>query len=100
MSTFLMSDKYPCFVNELHRLGHRVICSDTVEIFPAPEQKHADMQILPINDRVFILNECESLAKNFPSDNLIFCNKNAGAKYPENILLNFWQYYLRKAFGD
>ena len=89
MSTFVMSDKYPCFVNELQRLGHRVIRSDTVEIFLAPEQKHADMQILPINDKIFILNECKSLAKNFPSDNLIFCNKKAGEKYPENILLNF-----------
>ena len=54
MSTFVMSDKYPCFVREIENLGHTVISSDTVDIFPIPEQKHADMQILPINDKIFM----------------------------------------------
>lgn len=89
MSTFVMSDKYPCFVREIENLGHTVISSDTVDIFPIPEQKHADMQILPINSDIFILNECTALAKKIPSDRLIYCDKKAGKKYPENILLNF-----------
>lgn len=89
MSTFVMSDKYPCFVKEIENLGHTVIASDTVEIFPIPEQKHADMQILPINNDIFILNECTVLAEKLPNERLIFCNKKAGKKYPENILLNF-----------
>lgn len=89
MSTFVMSDKYPCFVREIEKLGHTVISSDTVDMFPIPEQKHADMQILPINNDIFILNECTVLAKNIPNDRLIYCDKKAGKKYPENILLNF-----------
>ena len=50
MSTFVMSDKNPCFVKEIENLGHTVIASDTVDNFPIPEQKHADIQILPIID--------------------------------------------------
>ena len=89
MSTFVMSDKYPCFVREIENLGHTVISSDTVDIFPISEQKHADMQILPINSDIFILNECTVLAQKIPNDRLIYCDKKAGKKYPENILLNF-----------
>ena len=89
MSTFVMSDKYTCFVKEIENLGHTVIASDTVNIFPIPEQKHADMQILPIKNDIFILNECISLSKRIQNNKLIFCNKGAGKKYPENILLNF-----------
>lgn len=89
MSTFVMSDKYPCFVREIENLGHTVISSDTVDVFSIPEQKHADMQILPINSDIFILNECTVLAQKIPNDRLIYCDKKAGKKYPVNILLNF-----------
>ena len=89
MSTFVMSDKYPCFVREIENLGHTGISSDTVDIFPIPEQKHADMQILPINNDIFLINECTVLAEKLPKERLLFCNKKAGKKYPENILLNF-----------
>lgn len=89
MSTFVMSDKYRCFIKEIENLGHTVISSDTVKVFPIPEQKHADMQILPINNDIFILNECTALVKKLSNERLLFCNKKAGKKYPENILLNF-----------
>ena len=89
MSTFVMSDKYPCFVREIENLGHTVISSDTVDIFPIPEQKHADMQILPIKNDIFLLNECTVLTEKLPKERLICCNNKAGNKYPENILLNF-----------
>lgn len=89
MSTFVMSDKYPYFVKEIENLGHTVIASDTVNIFPIPEQKHADMQILPINNDIFLINECTVLAEKLPKERLLFCNKKAGNKYPEDILLNF-----------
>ena len=89
MSTFVMSDKYPCFVKEIEKLGHTVISSDTVDTFPIPEQKHADMQILPINNDIFLINECTVLAEKLPKERLLFCNKKAGNKYPEDILLNF-----------
>lgn len=89
MSTFVMSDKYPCFVKEIEKLGHTVISSDTVDIFSIPEQKHADMQILPINNDIFLINECTVLAEKLPKERLLFCYKKAGNKYPEDILLNF-----------
>lgn len=89
MSTFVMSDKYPCFVKEIENLGHTVISSEAIDIFPIPEQKHADMQILLINNDIFILKECTSLAEKLSNERLIFCNKKAGKRYPENIILNF-----------
>lgn len=89
MSTFVISDKYRCFIKEIENLGHTVISSDTVKVFPIPEQKHADMQILPINNDIFILNEFTALVKKLSNERLLFCNKKAGKKYPENILLNF-----------
>lgn len=89
MSTFVMSDKYPCFVRAIEKLGHTVISSDTVSILPIPEQKHADMHILPINNDIFLLNECTVLAEKLPKERLNYCNKKAGNMYPNNILLNF-----------
>ena len=89
MSIFVMSDKYPSFVKEIENLGHTVISSETIDIFPIPEQKHADMQILPINNDIFLINECTVLAEKLPKERLLFCNKKAGNKYPEDILLNF-----------
>ena len=71
MSSFVISNKYPCFADELSKMGHNVIFSDTVKAFPQPEQAHADMQILTINNTVFVLQECEKL-KTLP-----LTNKNA-----------------------
>lgn len=84
-----MSDNHPCFVNEIKRLGHTVITSDKIDNFSFPEQKHADMQVFPIKDKIFILRECLNLIKKLPFEQLIFCENEAGKKYPENILLNF-----------
>lgn len=89
MSTFVMSDKYPEFVSEINKMGHTVIPSDTIEAFLLPEQKHADMQILTINNDVFILDECVNLKSRFAELKPIICTDKAGEKYPENILLNF-----------
>lgn len=89
MSTFIMSDKYHCFVKEIEKTGHTIVPSDTIKAFPTPEQQHADMQVLRINKHIFVLQECESIRKILPSDNLTVCKNKAGGKYPENILLNF-----------
>lgn len=88
MSVFVMSDKYPEFVDGVKALGHRVIASDTIEALPLPEQKHADMQVLPINNEVFILRECTKL-RNKLRKSPIITQIPIGGKYPENILLNF-----------
>lgn len=98
MSSFVISNKYPCFADELSKTGHNVIFSDTVKAFPQPEQAHADMQILTINNTVFVLQECEKL-KTLPyKENLIICKNKAGKKYPENILLNFL-FFNNKLYG-
>ena len=98
MSSFVISNKYPCFADELSKMGHNVIYSDTVKAFPQPEQAHADMQILTINNTVFVLQECEKL-KTLPyKENLIICKNKAGKKYPENILLNFL-FFNNKLYG-
>ncbi len=89
MSTFIMSDIYSDFVSEIENLGHNVIQTDNIKIFHLPEQKHADMQVLQINNEIFILNECITLQHNLKNKSLHLCNKNAGKSYPQNILLNF-----------
>lgn len=89
MSTFVMSDKYPQFVDSIKKMGHRAVKSDIIDIFHIPEQKHADMQILPVNNDIFILNECTNLKDKLYDNNLFFCKKKAGKVYPKNILLNF-----------
>lgn len=89
MSTFVMSDKYPQFVRELVRRGHRIIPSECVKTLVLPEQKHADMQILNINNDIFILRECAELQNKLKNKNIIRCKNTAGEKYPANILLNF-----------
>lgn len=64
MSSFVISNKYPCFADELSKTGHNVIFSDTVKAFPQPEQAHVDMQILTINNTVFCTSRVRK-AKNF-----------------------------------
>ena len=89
MSIFIMSDKYPDFISAIEETGHIIIKSDTIDIFHKPEQKHTDMQVLKINNEIFILNECINLKKKLKNKSLHFCSKNAGKSYPENVLLNF-----------
>ena len=89
MSTFVMSDKYPEFIRQIEKMGHKVIKSDTINVYHSPEQKHADMQILPIRNDIFILNECTQLKYELNDKKLLFCKQKAGKMYPENVLLNF-----------
>lgn len=88
MSTYVMSGIYPEFCKAVRDLGHEVIETGSVEIFHKPERTHADMQLLPLNDKLFILNECEDLALKLPRERLEFCEGRAGREYPKNILLN------------
>lgn len=88
MSTFVMSGLYPEFCNAVRNLGHIVIETDSVEIFHKPERTHADMQLSPIKDKIFILNECKSLVSKLPRNRIEFCESKAEKEYPKNILLN------------
>lgn len=98
MSTFVISDKYPEFIKAIENLGHNTIKAETVKTFHLPEQKHADMQVLPINNDIFILQECEVLKEKLKNKSLHLCNKNVGKSYPENIILNFL-YLNNKLYG-
>lgn len=89
MSVLVMSDKYPEFLYSLKNAGHKIICTDCIENLLLPEQKHADMQVLSINDTVFILKECKNLNVNLKQYSPIECDKIIGKTYPQNILLNF-----------
>lgn len=98
MSNFVISNKYPCFADELLKMGHNIVFSDTIDSFPIPEQNHADMQILTIKDTTFVLQECRKL-KDLPYKSSVkICSKKAGKKYPENVLLNFL-YFNNKLYG-
>ncbi len=98
MSSFVMSDQYPEFVSEIQKIGHKVIASDTIDIFHKPEQRHADMQVLPIKNNVFILQECNILKCKLEKYNPIICRKSAEKSYPENVILNFL-YFKNCLFG-
>lgn len=90
MSSIVMSDKYPHFCNEVSKIGYNIIFSDTIKVFHIPEQKHPDMQLLPIQNNLFMLNECIGLKEKLSTLNkiVVCCDKAAGKYYPENISLN------------
>lgn len=88
MSRLVISDEYPDICVELAKRGYDIISTDTVEAFHKPEQRHADMQVLPLGDKLFILRECNSLAKKLQEDRIVFCEKEAGKLYPKNVILN------------
>lgn len=73
MKSVVISDLYPCFCEELRKYDYNIIPSKKIEVFPEPEQKHADMQVLKIKGRIFTLENCV---------------KKAGNTYPQNVLLN------------
>lgn len=83
MKTVVMSDLYPCFCQALAEHGYKIIPTENINIFHQPEQKHVDMQLLKIRDRIFTLKDCA---------------KKVGKSYPENILLNCL-YFGDKLYG-
>lgn len=73
MKTLFMSDQYPCFCQALLQMEYSIIPSKNINLFPISERKHADMQLLRINDTVFTLKDCI---------------RRPGSSYPDNVLLN------------
>ena len=73
MKHLVINDEYPCFCNALSKLGYNIIPTKKIDTFNKPEQRHADMQVLKIRDRVFTLENCEC---------------RIGNTYPENVRLN------------
>lgn len=83
MKTVVMSDLYPFFCKALAEHGYKIIPTKNISVFLQPEQKHADMQLLKIRDKVFTLKDCV---------------KKVGKNYPENVLLNCL-YFKDKLYG-
>ncbi len=83
MKTLFMSDLYPCFCEELIKRGYNIIPTENIEVFHKPEQRHADMQLLMIENTVFTLKNCR---------------KKIGKSYPENIPLNCL-YFGNRLYG-
>ncbi len=96
--SIIMSDKYPCFCRELALYGYNIIPTDKIDTLLVPEQKHADMQILRINNDYFILKECMHLKNKISACKPIVCSAPIGKRYPENIMLNFL-YYNNALYG-
>ena len=84
MRSLIMSDVYPGFCWELSEKGYHIIPTETIDSFHLPEQRHADMQLLIIDGRLFKLSDCE---------------KTVTREYPNNVLLNCL-YHNHRLYGN
>ena len=98
MSKIVMSPSYPAFCAALRDRGHEIIPTDRIEIFLKPEQYHADMQLLRMNELIFLLRECEGLSEKLSKYKTVRCENSVGKNYPENAILNFL-YLNNKLYG-
>ncbi len=82
MKALVINTEYNCFCRELERHGYNIIPTKKIETFLKPEQRHADMQILPIKDRVFTLDTCvDPIGKNYPENVRLNCLYVGGRLY-------------------
>ena len=90
MSAFVMSDKYPKLCKAIEIFGYDIIPSDKILQFNTPEQRHIDMQMLKINNDIFLLKECNNLKRLLENKdyNIILCKNNINGKYPHCVALN------------
>ncbi len=90
MSYVVMSDEYPKLCSAIESYGYNIISSDKILKFNTPEQRHIDMQLLMIENNIFLLRECISLRKNLENIgyNIILCENNIKGKYPDCVALN------------
>lgn len=82
MKTLVMNDDHPCFCRALAERGYRIIPTENIKTFHPPERRHADLQVLPILNRVFTLKDCPTIGRN----------------YPDNVRLNAL-YFRNKLYG-
>ena len=88
--TLIISNAEPTVCDKLTKLGYKLIYTECVDGFISYEQKHADMQCIVVENKVFVLSQCNDLYNKLIDQNfdVIKTEKPAGAKYPKNILLN------------
>lgn len=86
----VISNAVPLITEKFTDLGFKLIYTDAVDEFISYEQKHADMQCLVVDDKVFVLSLCDNLfnkLKKLGYKVIKTQNKYSGT-YPNNILLN------------
>lgn len=90
MSSFVMSDEYPMLCNAVYNIGYDIVPSDKILQFHKPEQRHIDMQMLKINNDIFLLKECTELRRKLDNRgyNIIPCKNNITKYYPSCVALN------------
>lgn len=90
MSIFVMSDEYSQITEAIKSYGNTIIESDTISCFNKPEQKHIDMQMLKINNDIFILKEAKTLYEKISElpYNLHLTETDIIGKYPFCTRLN------------
>ena len=82
MKALLMSDLYPYFCRSLEKKGYKIIPTKKINAFLEPEQRHADMQELIIQNRRFRIEECQRpVAKDYPQNVRINCLFLGGKLY-------------------
>jgi len=82
MKTLVMSDLYPCFCRSLANKGYKIIPTKKINIFLEPEQRHADMQELIIQNKRFRIEDCHSpVAKDYPQNVRLNCLYLGGKLY-------------------
>lgn len=88
MKSVVMSSSYPELCGALEAEGFTVIPTDKAEALPSPEQQHADLQLLVISDRLFLLKESTTLKNKLWEYDPLICSQPIGNTYPDNIALN------------
>lgn len=90
MSSFVMSDEYQNLCDAISKLNFDIIPSDKILQFHKPEQRHIDMQMLKINNDIFLLKECAELRHQLKNKgyNVIICKDNIEQEYPKCVALN------------
>lgn len=73
MKPLVMSDEYPWFCEALQVRGYKIIPTKKIACFLPPEQRHADMQLLVVDNTCFTLDDCRD---------------RISGSYPENVRLN------------
>lgn len=82
MKALLMSNLYPCFCRSLAEKGYKIIPTKKISAFLEPEQRHADMQELIIQNRRFRIEDCQGpVAKDYPQNVRLNCLFLGGKLY-------------------
>lgn len=80
----------PEICSALKQFGFKLIYTESVDGFISYEKKHADMQCLSVDSKLFVLSQCEILGQELINSgfDVTYTSKLASGDYPNNILLN------------